>query len=307
MADDKTPTEGTRRPDNLATFQGYVQGTPEIKKSGAGKEYAKLRMRVPNSQKDADGNWKNDVPSTFVDVAVFNPGQVADMKKAIQEGSLKKDAHFGIEGYPSKSTYEKDGVTRESWSVTPRGGKSAWSTEKPEAGKGLANEVNIRGVVGKMEKIEGVSSSTGKPYAFIKMDIAHKDDPDWKAKKDKTFTGEDRTKTTWFEVTIATPKNVEAVSKMMDEGKVGKGAVVSANAAMVPDKWTDKEGRERETMKFDMKPFANSLEVIRAPNASEKTKEQTADKTADKPAAEGGEKPKAKRAKKRKDDDEIPF
>lgn len=310
MADDNTSTEGAKRPEKLSTFQGYVQSAPQIKELSNGRKMAKLRLRVPNSQKDADGNYKNDVPSTFVDVVTFNAGQVSDMEKAIAAGTLKKDASFRAEGYLGQSTYEKDGVKRESWSVNLRGGKSAWSDEKPEAGKGLANDVNIRGVVGKIEVFSGVSEKTGKPYELVKMSVADKDDPDWRAKKAGTFTGEDRTKTTWHEITIATPKNVAAIKAQMDEGKMGVGAVVSVDASMVPDSWTDKDGNKREQMKFDAKPFADSITVIREPKGA-KTTEKTAE--ASEPVAgetkgKGKGKGKGKAASKSsKYDDEIPF
>lgn len=307
MADEKTQGGAVRRPDAFATLQGYVQGTPEIKQTKEGKEFAQLRMRVPNSQKDADGNWRNDVPSTFVNVSTFNPGQVADIKKGISEGVIKEGSNFRVEGYPRRDTYQKDGVERESWAITPRGGQSAMNFDKPEAGKGLSNEFEIRGAVGKMELHEG-EGKNGKPYAFISMSVAHTDDPDWRAKRAGTHEGADRTKTTWYNARISTPKNVEAMKAGMEKGEIGVGAIVSMKAAMVPETWEDRSGNKRETMSFDVKPFADAISVIRAPKPKEQTKEQEAPASAS--TATKGKKASSKKAagkKSRSVDDEIPF
>lgn len=302
MADENTQGGGARKPDAFATIQGYVQGTPEIKQTREGKDFVSMRVRVPNSQKDADGNWRNDIPSTFVNVGVFNPGQVADVKKGLEAGAIKEGGPVRVEGYPKRDTYTKDGVQRESWSITPRGGQSALSFETPEKGKGMANEFEIRGAVGKMEYHEG-EGKNGKPYKFVTMSVAHTDDPDWRAKKAGTHTGEDRTKTTWYDTRISSPKNVEAVKAQMDAGQIGVGAIVSVKAAMKPETWTDKEGKKRETMSFDVKPFDDAISVIRAPKPKQNAAEQ---ESATPPAADTKAKGKGK-SKSKRIDDEIPF
>ena len=288
-ADNKDTPASDQLPDSYGQFQGYVQNPPVIKTSASGAEFASFRTRISNNYKGKDGNWVDQKP-TYIDVVTFNAAQIGDIRKHQASGEMDKNKPIRVEGYLERDTYEKDGAEQESYRLVARAGETAIKTGKPERGKGMMNDVHIRGAVGSVDVIEG--EKNGRAYKFVEMSVARNVYPDWKAKKEGTHTGEDRSSFQWTKTVIQSAKQIAKAEALIESGELAKGSIVSLKGSLVPADYTDKQGRQRRASRVNVKPFDDSMTIVRPANQDSK----------EKAAPEKAAKPKG-----RDYDDEIPF
>ena len=114
----------------LPTVHGEfkVVNEPELRFSGKGNAWAKVRCLATDRVKGEDGKWENG-DSIFIDVVVINNQAAQNLVE-----SVSKDDLIVVVGRLRERTWEKDGqkrstmdITAESVSVSLRGGPARTS------------------------------------------------------------------------------------------------------------------------------------------------------------------------------------
>lgn len=284
MADENNEGGKPKIAQNNVVLQGHLVADPKIHS----EKFATMRIAVSNDFKKEDGTWTEGRPASFFDLKVNGTGPVSLLKEAVESGKAKTGAPLRFEGFPVEDEYQG----KKSIAVVARKGATAFSFDKPEPGKGKANDFTITGSVGRVEAVEG--EKNGKPFKFYKVSVAD-NDRDGKA--------------TWYNAVVSAPKSVAALEAGQADGSFGVGALITLQGSMEPNTW-EKDGVKQTRMELKVKPFEDSLKVVfPAKNKDAAKGQEDAAKApeAEAPKKAGGKKKAAAAKGNRNLDDEIPF